>query len=111
MYVMVDVLKRRPCESMKVKPGLWWKPQVVGDARAVRHLSRRAIQTAQQPKRKMYVADNKAGGILKSQLWVWRDLMIALIGLHSCFCPLFSSPGFCFLFWNNNVYSLQLCVM
>lgn len=69
------------------------------------------IQRAAQPKRKMCAADNKAGGILKSQMWVWRDLMIALIGLHSCFGPVvFSSPCFYFLFWNNNVYSLQLCV-
>lgn len=47
---------------MKVKPGLWWKPQVVGDARAVRDLSRRALYREQRsPRERCVLQTTKLG--------------------------------------------------
>lgn len=54
---------------IKVKLGLCWRPQDVGDARAMRYLLlRRAAQrTLNQPKRQTFVAVNKAEKSGRSQ--------------------------------------------
>ena len=54
-------LERPLCEAVKLKPGLPWRPQNVGDARAIGYLSRRAANREwNQPKRKKCVSVNKA---------------------------------------------------
>ena len=53
-------LKRVWCEAVKVKPGLPWRPQNVGDATAIGYLLRGAAnKELNQPKRKKCVAVNK----------------------------------------------------
>lgn len=53
-------LERSLCEAMKVKPGLPWRPQNVGDTRAVGYLQRRAANREwNQPMRKRHIAVNK----------------------------------------------------
>ena len=49
------------CEAVRLKPGLPWGPQDVGDARAVGSLLRRAANREwNQPKREKCVAVKKA---------------------------------------------------
>ena len=53
-------LERPVCESVKVKPGLPWRPQDVGKARAAEYLPRRAANREwNQPRRKKCVVVNK----------------------------------------------------
>ena len=54
-------LERPLCETVKLKPGLLWRPQDVGDAKAVGDLSRRAADREwNQPSSKKCVAVSKA---------------------------------------------------
>lgn len=56
-------LERPLCEAMKGKSGLGWRPQDVGDARAVGYLPRRAVNTEwYQPKREKRVLSTKLEG-------------------------------------------------
>ena len=53
-------LERSLCEAVKVKPGLPWRPQDVGDARVMGYLPRKAANREwNQLKRKMCVAVDK----------------------------------------------------
>ena len=53
--------ERSLCEAVKMKPGLPWRLQDVGDARAVGHLLRRAANREwKQPKRMKWFTVNKA---------------------------------------------------
>lgn len=53
-------LERPLCEAVKVKPGLPWGPQDVGDARLVGYLPRKAADWVwSQPRREKCVSVNK----------------------------------------------------
>lgn len=55
-------LERPLCEAMKVTPGFYWRPQDVGDTRAVVHLPGRATGWVwNQAKREKFVALSNAG--------------------------------------------------
>lgn len=54
-------LEKPLCQAVKVKPGLPWRPQNVGDARAVGYLPRRtANRKWNQSKREKCAAANQA---------------------------------------------------
>ena len=54
-------LEKPLCQAVKVKPGLPWRPQNVGDARAMGYLPRKAPNKAwNQPRRKECSAISKA---------------------------------------------------
>lgn len=61
-------LERPLWEALKVKPGLCWRPQDVGDARAMGYLPSRAADWGwNPPKRENCVAVNKAGADWSSE--------------------------------------------
>lgn len=54
--------KRPLCEAVKLKSGLCWQPQDVGDDKAVRYLPRRAVNRVwKQRKENTWVAVSHAG--------------------------------------------------
>lgn len=54
--------ERTLCEAARVKPGLLWRAQYVGDDRAMGYLSRRAVGSVWNKSRvEMCVAVNNAG--------------------------------------------------
>ena len=54
-------IERPLCEAVRVKPGLPWGPEDVGDVRFVGYLPKRAANREwSQPKRKKCVVVNKA---------------------------------------------------
>lgn len=62
--------KRPSNETVKVKPGLCWRLQVVGDVRAVGFLPRTAVDwTGNQPKREKYGAVNTTERGRRSKEW------------------------------------------
>ena len=101
---------------MKVKPGLPWRPQDVGDARVVEYLPRRTVNREwKQPKREKCVAVNKAERSWRSEEHFEirhgdAELVVYLASFWSCFGPVFPHyvpfPPFC----DGNVYPGPLYV-
>lgn len=85
--------ERPLCETVKVKPGLPWRTQDIGDARVVEYPLRKAAnRQLTQPKRKKYVAANKAENSWRSAdgfdiryghaEWLWY--ILTAVKLHNC---------------------------
>ena len=103
--------ERLLCEAVVVKPGLPWRSQDVGDARAVGFMLRKvANREWNQPKRKKYVAVNKAERSWSSHECFDIRHGDAIWSFPSCFFILLSSRISSLApfppFWNGNVYSV-----
>ena len=89
-------LEKPLCEAVKMKPGLPWRPQNVGDARAMGYLLRGAAnKELNQPKRIKYMVLTKAGRSWISEKHSDKQHGNAEFGichsrLQSCFAPVFS---------------------
>ena len=104
--------ERPLCEAVKMKPGLPWRPQDIGDARVMWYLPRRAANRVwNQPKRETHVAVNKA-----ERSWGSEDIRhgdadfgVCPAGFQSCFGPVFphSAPS---SIWNNDVNPVLLYI-
>lgn len=101
-------LERTLHEARKVKLGLCWEPQNVGDARAMRYMgTRRAGNGSGKSPREKCVVVNKVGKSCSSVECFDITLGCAEfggfpVGFQSCFCPLFPHYGPFFSIWNDN---------
>ena len=98
-------------EAVKEKPGLPWKPKGVKDATVVRTLLRKTVNRKwNQPKRKKYVAVNKAEMILRSEKCF--DIKHEDAQFEVCpvgFCLFWSYAFFPFLEWEYTSCAIICC--
>jgi hypothetical protein len=98
---------------VKVKPGLPWRPQDVGDASTVRYLLRKtANREWNQPKRKKCVPVNKDERSWRSEehfdiSYGDAEFGVCPAGFQSSFGPAF--PHYA-LFWNSKIYPVLIKV-
>lgn len=101
---------------MKVKPGLPWRPQDVGDARVVGYLQRKIADIEwNHSKRKNCVSVNKAERSWRPEDWFGirrgdAEFGVCPAGFWSYFGPVFPQYATFPLFWNSNVYLVLLYV-
>ena len=101
---------------MKVKPGLPWRPQDIGNARAMGYLPRRATNREwNQSKKKKCVAVNKAERSWRSEEHFDirhgdAEFGVCPADFSSCFSLVFSYYAPFPPIWNSNVYSVPLYV-
>ena len=108
-------LERPVCEVVKMKPGWPWRPQDVGNARAMGYLPRKvANREWNEPQRSMLHSTKMKGvGDLKRVLTSdveMQSLEFAQLGFGFCVGPEFphwAPPSCC---CNGNVYPVPLCV-
>lgn len=93
---------------MKVKTGLCWRSQDVGDARVLRHLKRRATDRMQSLRKRSPLQSVKLKHVRSEENFDTRhrnaEFGVFSPGLCSCFGSIFLHCAFILPVWNSNVY-------
>ena len=115
--VSLHGIPKRPLhETVKVKPGLCWKLQVVGDDKVIGYPPKKSFNwRGKQPEREKYVSVNKADRRRRSKEWfdiTHRDAEFGVwsAGFWSCVGLRFPYHALFYPCWDGNGYSVPLYV-
>lgn len=107
----IESPQRPLCEALKVKPGLWWTPHHVRDARSLRYLPRTvAYREFNQPKR--VVCDRQQSKRTEPSKHIEikiLDIIVCPAGILSYFGFILSQSISISPLWNETIQSASVC--